>query len=674
MVHKTELHLPLLLSDASECHACIERLTDLLESHEGIASAQCLETKADDTGQICIHYDPKNLTVGEVRELAHRAGIAVHERYGHILLRTETTHARRARTFATQVEQFPGVLEAAVAPAGVVRVEFDRTETDEAAIRRELQQRRIPIVERPIPVGHDHRCPSGHVHDHGGPFGEHSELVFAILAGCLLLVGWLLSITTSSPAWVPRVFYVATYFCAGYYTLREAFDSIRGGNFEVDSLMLVAAGGAAALGNWAEGGLLLFLFSIGHALEHYALGRARQAIEALAELTPATALVRRHDREEEVAVDELHAGDVMIVKPHARIAADGAVIAGNSSVDEAPITGESIPVDKWPLDDRPQRSSRFSHLSPHHRVFAGTINGRGALEVRVARPATESTLARVVTLVNEAETQKSPTQRFTDRFERIFVPSILVLVFMLLFAWVLLDEPFRDSFYRAMAVLVAASPCALAIATPSAVLSSVARAAHRGVLVKGGRPLEDLGTLTAIAFDKTGTLTTGKPQLTDVVAADGVSRVELLRVAVAAETISDHPLAAAVVRDGRQQLGSDSLPDAMDLQSIPGRGVEVRVEGDVVHIGKHDLFETVDGPRPPQAIRDVVEQLESQGRTTMIVRRGEKYLGVLGLMDPPRNSSASVIKRLRDLGHRTHDHDFGGQPAGCRRGGSPGGS
>jgi Cd2+/Zn2+-exporting ATPase len=293
---------------------------------------------------------------------------------------------------------------------------------------------------------------------------------------------------------------------------------------------------------------------------------------------------------------------------------------------------------------------REDDLDPAHRLFAGTINGGGALEMRVTRQSDETALARVVQMVNEAEAEQSPTQRFTDRFERYFVPAVLGLVVLLLFAWVPLDESFADSFYRAMAVLVAASPCALAIATPSAVLSGIARAGRGGVLIKGGGPLEHLGTLTALAFDKTGTLTKGEPQVTDVQPHNGTAEDELLATAAAVEQLSDHPLAKAVVRYGRERLDGHAVDAAHDLESITGRGVRAIVDDQSVHIGKADLFDEVDGAPLPDAIRQAVEELETRGRTTMIVRRGEDYLGVIGLMDTPRDDAAAVIQQLRQIG------------------------
>ena len=285
-------------------------------------------------------------------------------------------------------------------------------------------------------------------------------------------------------------------------------------------------------------------------------------------------------------------------------------------------------------------------------VFAGTINGGGAIEIEATRRSNDTTLAKVVRMVSEAETQKSPTQRFTDRFERVFVPLVLGLAFVLLFAWVVVDEPFRDSFYRAMAVLVAASPCALAIATPSAVLSGVARAARAGVLVKGGAPLENLGALDAIAFDKTGTLTEGRPRITDVVPFGQTSESELLEIAVAVERLSDHPLAEAIVRDGSQRLVAAPVRTASDLRSLTGKGVTARLDDQDIWIGKPEMFgEDAIAPLGPDA-EIAVAALRDQGRTLMVIRRGTRDLGVIGLLDTPRAKARETLTALRALGIR----------------------
>lgn len=491
----------------------------------------------------------------------------------------------------------------------------------------------------------------GHEHADGGIFGTNTELIFALVCGALLAIGFAVEkLVFGAHEWLPIACYVAAYGFGGFFTVRKAIENLRLRRFEIDTLMLVAAAGAAALGAWAEGALLLFLFSLGHALEHYAMGRAKRAIEALAELAPKTAVVRRRGGTEQVPVEALTVGDVVLVKPNERLPADGFVVVGDSSINQAPVTGESMPVDKRAVADREAARAYPDGVDPAHRVFARTINGSGAIEVEVTRLSRDSALAKVVKLVSVAETQKSPTQRLTDRFKRVFVPAVLGLAVLLLFAWVVIDEPFRDSFYRAMAVLVAASPCALAIATSSAVLSGVARAARGGVLVKGGGPLENLGSLTAIAFGKTGTLTRGEPRITDLVPLSDTSETELLTTAVAVEALSDHPLAEAIVKDGRARPGDAAVTAASDLESLTGRGVRAMLEGDTVLIGKAEMFAT-GGVAPLSAdAAAAIERLRTEGRTTMIVRRGQRDLSVIGLLDTPRETARQTLVTLRSLG------------------------
>lgn len=670
MTQKTRIEIALLLPTVPNVRdACVKRLGNVLNAHAGIEAAHLAETDGGRPGEICIHYDPKQLSVGQVRELARKAGIELEQRFGHLLLKTEPMHVRRSQMIEARVRKLAGVSEVAASAAGILSIEFNRQATNATAIESSVrklgvrlveakkektfaQAASIPSTSASKPGEHNHNGHTHSEHTHGGLFGERTELVYAGLCGVLLITGWLLSVLTNIAPVVPWSLYLAAYLFGGIFMFRDAIKGVVAGQFDIDFLMLVAAVGAATLGKWAEGALLLFLFSLGHALEHFAMGRAKRAIEALGELTPQTAMVRRDGNLEEVPVEQLQPGDVVIVKPNERMPADGFVIKGQGSVNQAPITGESMPVDKRPVDDPYQAATNPDRLEPQFRIFAGTINQSSSLEIQVTKLASESTLARVIEMVSEAETQKSPTQRFADRFERYFVPTVLVFVVLLLFAWTVIDEPFGTSFYRAMAVLVAASPCALAISTPSAVLSGVARAARGGVLIKGGGPLENLGTVGAIAFDKTGTLTEGKPRLTDVITSDGAAEDDLLRVAIAVEKLSDHPLAAAVVRDGNERLQSESVLVAHDVASITGRGVKATVDGQPVYIGKENLFEEVEGPPLPDALRESVEKLKTSGRTTMIVRRGDTYLGVLGLMDTPRESANSMIARLRELGIR----------------------
>ena len=660
MSEKTKVYLkPILPSLPDSRDNCVQRLTALLRREEGIDDVHLVEEADAQSPQICIHFAPESFSIAEVRALAQKVGMKLEERYGHLIVRSAAMSATRAQALEARLRKLPGVLDAVVAVTGAVRVEFDREITTEENVSSVLSgvgevadqtdrivSERTSFQSQELDSSQQDEEEGSH---HSRMFGEWTELTFAGLSGGLLLIGWLISLTSANP-WISWTFAVVSYVFGGYFTLREAIENIQAKRFEIDSLMLLAAIGAAALGEWLEGALLLFLFSLGHALEHYAMGRAKRAIEALSELAPQTALVRREGVTNEVRVTDLQKGDVIIVKPNERISADGFVIKGESSVNQAPITGESVPVDKRPVNDAKEAVAKADRLEAQYRVFAGTINESGALEIQVTKLSTESTLARVVQMVSEAETQKSPTQRFTERFERYFVPGVIAFVGVLLFAWILVDEPFLRSFYRAMAVLVAASPCALAIATPSAVLSGVARAARGGVLVKGGGPLESLGTVGAIAFDKTGTLTEGSPQLTDVVPFSPASDQELLRTAVAVEALSDHPLADAVVTGGRERLNDKQVPEAHDLKSITGRGVQATVEARQIHIGKDILFNEIAGTPVPDTLQKEVDRLEGEGRTTMIVRADDRYLGVLGMMDTPRKAAKSVIESLRRLG------------------------
>jgi Cd2+/Zn2+-exporting ATPase len=495
----------------------------------------------------------------------------------------------------------------------------------------------------------DPKAPKHHATP-GDGLGGKTDLVFAIICGVLLATGFGLTFFESVPDLIWLMCYIGAYFFGGFFTVKQAIASIRAGHFDIDFLMLVAAIGAAVLGEWAEGALLLFLFSLGHALEHYALEKARKSITALAELAPKTALLKNGNIITEVSIDELKPGDVIVVKPNSKIAADGLVVSGSSAVNEAPITGESVPVDKMPVEDWYLSQQRGNPPDAKHSVFAGSINGGEVLEVKVTKPAADSTIARLVKLVNEAQAQKSPTQNFAEKLEKVYVPVVLLLVVILLFAFVVIDEPFSASFYRAMSVLVAASPCALAISTPSAVLSGIARAARGGVLIKGGRPLEELGSLTAIAFDKTGTLTEGKPKLTGVYALNGVANEELMEIVVAVEQLSDHPLATAIVKGVAETLKRD-VPAASRVEALAGRGVKATYKGASVQIGNKTLFEE-NGSVLPAEIKEQAERMEQAGHTTMLVRQNDRFIGVVTLMDVPRTDARRTLERLSALGIR----------------------
>ncbi len=596
-----------------ERDTCVARLIELLEA-EGLARMHVV--RANGTARLCLHYDPERTSVARLRELVQVAGARIGDRYHHENLRIDGMDCPTCATVIEHaLQRTDGVLEASVSYAAErLRVEFDSEKIARTAIVQRIQALGYAVLEE----GRE-----------AGWFAEHRELIFSGVAGLLLLAGWLTGLA-GAPRGLSLGLLLGAYAAAGFYTLRDAWQSLRTRRFDIDTLMIVAAVGAAALGAWEEGALLLFLFSLGHALEHIAMDRARKAIEALAKLAPKTALVQRDGAEIELQVEELLRGDRVVVKPGSRIPADGQVASGNSAVDQSPLTGESMPVEKQPGD----------------KVFAGTVNGEEALIVEVTKLARESTLSRMVEMVAEAQTQKSPTQRFTDRFESIFVPVVLVGAALLIVLPPLFGLPFAASFYRAMAVLVAASPCALAIATPSAVLSGIARAARSGVLIKGGAHLENLGVLTAIAFDKTGTLTVGKPKVTDVVAVIG-NEERLLTVAAAVESRSAHPLAQAVVAESKRR--GFTWREAGEVEAVIGKGVRAEYDGQKVAIGNARLFE---GETIPEVIQKQAVRLEAEGKTIMLVQADGQFLGILGLADTPRDGMREVLARLHRVGVR----------------------
>ncbi len=459
------------------------------------------------------------------------------------------------------------------------------------------------------------------------------ELLEAGLAAVALAAAWMLEAREGSP-WVWGPLYAVAFGVAGYSAFLMGLREMLRWRLDVDFLMVVAALGAAAIGSFAEGAMLLVLFAIGHGLEHYAMGQARKAIRALGALTPRTAWVRRGEAWLEVPIGEVRVGDGVRVRAGERIPMDGAVAAGSSAVDQSPITGESVPVEKNPGDD----------------VFAGTLNGDGLLEVRVTRVAADSTVARMIRLVEDAQSQKSTTQRLAERFTRVYVPIVVLLTAVMavvppLLGWL----AWADAFLRAMTLLVGASPCALAISTPAAVLAGVARAARAGVLIKGGAYLEQLGAVRSIALDKTGTLTVGRPAVRQSLPLDGTAE-EALALAAAIERHSTHPLAHAIV-EAASRL-PDPAVDATDAQAVRGKGLVGVVGGARVAVGALKLFDGVEAPMATDAARAAVARLEALASTVMLVARGDRFVGAIGLMDGPRREAAEAVATLQGMGVR----------------------
>ena len=580
-----ELQIPLLLPGVEDQNdGCLARLEAALQNQKGISRAHLERDKMP--VNLCLHYDPNLLTMEQVRRLASQTGAQIINHYHHLLLPIEGMDCSDCATVIEHsLGRIDGVLAVSVSYVSQsVRVEFDRHKVDRAAI-----EKRIRSLGYEIPVEGVRSW-----------YKENQEVLYSLLAGLLVLLGWLGHTFFGLNLLAANALYIAAYLFGGWEISQHAWHALRERHFDTDLLMVAAAIGAAILGAWAEGALLLFLFSLGHALEERALEHARSAVRALADLAPKTALVRRGGGEIELPVEQLTLADIVTIRPGVRLPVDGLVLSGQSAVDQSPVTGESTPVDK----------------SAGSQVFAGTINGEGALEVRVTRLAKDSTLARVMKMVEEAQTQKSPTQQLAEKFERFFVPAVLVSDLLLIAIPPFFGVPFRESFLRAMTLLVAASPCALALGTPSAILAGIAQAARNGVLIKGGAHLENLGRLKAIAFDKTGTITQGQPELTDLIPLGELSAAEVLALASAVESRSAHPLAQAVLRAAQAQ--KLVIPGAGEVAASTGLGIQAQVGGRLVKVGNVRLFEGGEAALPESA-RHQAESLENQGKTVILV-------------------------------------------------------
>jgi Cd2+/Zn2+-exporting ATPase len=474
-----------------------------------------------------------------------------------------------------------------------------------------------------------------------------------VISGLLIGVAVILNLLGAPEAMVAGSF-VTAIVVGGFYIARSGWAALRTAHsLDMNALMTIAAVGSIFVGEWAEGAVAMFLFSLGNTLEGYTMERARNAIRSLMDLSPRRATVLQGDQEQEVAVEDLQIGNRIVVRPGERIPMDGTVLAGQSAVNQAPITGESVPVEKAPGDE----------------VFAGTVNGQGALTIHVTRLATDTTISRIIKMVEEAQAQKAPSQQFVDRFARVYTPVVIAIA-----AGIAILPPLigvlagagtfgallGEWFYRALVLLVIACPCALVISTPVSIVSAIASAARSGVMIKGGIYLESLGSLKVIAFDKTGTLTRGQPQVVDVRCLDhqpGLAWTEcpnclgMLASAAAIERRSEHPLARAVVEAAQAQGMASELPVAEGVEAMTGRGVRGRVNGHRVTVGTHNYIHESEPELAEGALCRAVHAAQAAGQTAMVVR--DDCCGVQGYIavaDTLRPGVSTVMDTLRELG------------------------
>jgi Zn2+/Cd2+-exporting ATPase len=467
------------------------------------------------------------------------------------------------------------------------------------------------------------------VRDWTSRYGRIAAGGAAIGLGALL--GWAGAVSAS------RLLYVIAIAICIVPPARRAWRSARSFVLDINVLMVIAVAGAVALGDWPEAAAVVWLFAVAQALEARSLDRARHAIRTLMQLAPEVAVVRRDGQEQELRAADVRVSDIVVIRPGQRFPVDGVVLSGESAVNQAPVTGESWPAEKGPGDE----------------VFAGSINGDGALEVEAVRPAGDSTIARIVRLVEQAQQRKAPIQTFVERFARRYTPAVVGLAIVLAVVPPLVvagadgwTRAFGEWSYRALALLVVACPCALVISTPVAIVSALTSAARHGVLIKGGAHLERLGSVRCLAFDKTGTLTHNRIIVTEVLGVGGVSTSGVLSVAAALESRSEHPIGRAIV-DRARTAGLDVVP-GLGFRALPGLGAEAVVAAAPAIIGSHRLFE--ERRLCTAALHARIEEVEERGGTPVLVGHGGEALGVIGLADRPRDAGREVVAGLRDQG------------------------
>jgi Cd2+/Zn2+-exporting ATPase len=484
-------------------------------------------------------------------------------------------------------------------------------------------------------ANHDHH--HGHSHLKSGFLSglglEHRiEIIFTIICGVSISFGFLGSVFGVITDDVARYAYMIAYITGGYFGVIESGQSLIRGKFNIDVLMVTAAAGAAVIDQWLEGAVLLFLFSLSHSLQHFAMDKSRNAIKSLMDLRPDEALKRNPDGSETlVPIADLRPGDLIVVKPGERIPIDGLVTSGSGTVNQAAITGESEPVMKEPGSD----------------VFAATLNENGILEIEVTHLAGETTLAKIIKLVEQAQSEKAKTQRFLDAFESKYAVGVIVFTTaLILIPWYILGHEFDPVFYRAMTVLVVASPCALIISTPSSILSAIANAAKKGILYKGGAYLEQAAAIKTIAFDKTGTLTEGKPEVTDTYSVNG-NPDHVILMAASAEEHSEHHLASAILKEAsRRNL---SLVRATDVNAIAGKGITAKVNGTTVTVGNSHLFNGETESLSDDFMK-TVNRAKEKGKTVVYVAENGTIIGAIALADKVREQAAETLNELREMG------------------------
>lgn len=599
-------------------------------------------TTIEKDGQsVAIDYDPRAISDESMRRTAAQFAPEIQRRFDKCVMRLGGRACEAcALKLERKAQKIDGVRRARASfVGGVMSVTFDNGQLSPTQVIDQVRETGAPVTPFTIPPELPHNI--------GEWLKFHSARIEAGCTGLtfvFMMAGWFAPRIGLGHHWASAFFTVA-YIAGGIFGVKAALQSLRHWTIDVDLLMILAALGAAVVGAPFEGAMLLFLFSLSNVLQAYAIDRTRKAINSLMKLRPDKALTRRDGNTVLLPIEQLVVGDLVIVRPGESIALDSVIVEGESSINESSLTGESIPVLKKVGDP----------------VFAATINQTGGLEVRVTRLAKDSAIEKLIRMVEEAQSEKAETQRFLDRAEQFYAVGVIAITVALI-VWRLffLHEPFGATFYRAMTLMVVASPCALIISTPASILSAIGGAARRGVLFKGGVHLERTATIKVVAFDKTGTLTEGKPRVTDIISRAGVTQLaddlgpealNLLQLAASVEAKSEHPLAAAIVAEvKRREL---SLFDCTDFQSASGKGASGLVEGRRISVGSIRYFETLGGSLDA-ALEQKLDALQDAGKTCILVgETGEKktrVLGGLGIADVLRAEAPEAVRALKKVG------------------------
>ncbi len=610
---------------------CIDALHDAIEGKNGIVS---VDIHADGQ-QVIIDYDPEKIGEEEITAVAQTIAPVIEGSWETCTMRLGKHGGRACESCAlnleNQLHKLPGIHRATASYlGGVLRVEYDSDRITPDAITAEVEKTGIPVEPSATRIPHpDDIEEAVKWYDN-----DRVELIFTVITFVSMFIGLFAEWQEMGIASI--VAYVIAFVAGGAFGLKAGVESLMHKTVDIDLLMILAALGAAFIGHPFEGAMLLFLFSLSNVLQAYAMDRTRNAIRALMELRPNEANVKRGNRIVTLPIEQIGIGDIIVVKPGERVGLDGVVIVGNSAIDQASITGESMPVNKGAGDD----------------VYAGTINTTGHLEINVSKLAKDSTIARLIQMVEEAHSEKAETQRFIDDFEQYYALGVIIFTILAVAVPQFIGtEAFATSFYRAMTLLVAASPCALVISTPATVLSAIGNGAKRGILFKGGAYVENAAMVKVVAFDKTGTLTIGEPEVTDIVplAEEGADTV--LQLAAAVEAKSEHPLAYAAVR-AAEEKGLTILETAA-FQAVTGKGVWGDVDGRFIHVGNLRYF-AEHGGDVLDAASITVEKLQAEGKTSVIAAEiiGDTahLLGVIAFADQVRPDATEIIANLRKAG------------------------